>query len=610
VCGIAGCVAPHGAPPDRDALDRMAASLRHRGPDDQGIEVFENVGLVSTRLAIVDPTPAGHQPMWDPSGRWLLAYNGEIYNHEGLRTEFSADGWRGHSDTETLVHALAAWGESAVERLNGPLAAAAVDRARRRLLLVRDRFGKKPLYVARHDGALWFASEIKALRAAGVPGRLRREILEHMAFRGWASGRATPLEGVSRVLPGTLVTVSLDTLSASERRWHDPARSVDPELARELESLPRRVQADRLEGALRVSVRRRLMADVPVGTMCSGGLDSSLVTALARDEHGSATAFNCSLVDEPEADEGRHGEEAAMALGVDLETVRVSAPELRAALVEAVRVHEYPLASVSSVPIAMIAARARDRGVKVLLTGEGADELFAGYPLAHAGPELRFLPASVVARRYGLALLRRRVPVRGMLKTWSLPVPPAPSVAASTEQVRTDAERAYSHHARSRARFEARLLASLTHSTFPFLLNRMDKDAMAGSVETRVPFLDPDVVRLALNIPLEARTQPRLKGVLRDVARRHLPPSIANRPKYPGLSFNASRRIEEAAHPDFLADGFLRQALRQPQARWQELREAGTRRTGLRLWTAEIWTRLFLEGHSVAQVEADLWRSG
>jgi asparagine synthase (glutamine-hydrolysing) len=610
VCGIAGCVAPPGTSPERDVLERMAASLRHRGPDDQGIEVFENVGLVSTRLAIVDPTPAGHQPMWDPGGNWLLAYNGEIYNHQALRKELPADGWQGHSDTETLVRAFAAWGETIVERLNGPLAAAAVDRARRRLILVRARFGKKPLYIVRHEGALWFASEIKALRAAGVPGRLRREILQHTAFRGWASGRATPLDGVDRVLPGTLVTVGLDTLSASERRWQDPALSVDPEVARELESLPRREQADRLEAALRAAVRWRLMADVPVGTMCSGGLDSSLITALARDEHGSATAFNCSLVDEPEADEGRHGEEAARALGVDLETVTVSAPELRAALVEAVRAHEYPLSSVSSVPISMIAARARDRGVKVLLTGEAADELFAGYPLRHLGPELRFLPVWIVAWRYGTALLRGRVPVRAMRRTWSLPVPRAPSVAASSEQVRTDAERAYAHHGGSRARFEARLLASLTHSVFPFLLNRMDKNAMAGSVETRVPFLDPDVVRLALNLPLESRTQPRLKGILRDVARRHMPPSIANRRKHPGLAFDATRRIEEAARPQFLADGFLRQALRQPQARWNELRAAGTRRTGLRLWTAEIWTRLFVEGHSVARVEADLWGSG
>ena len=295
---------------------------------------------------------------------------------------------------------------------------------------------------------------------------------------------------------------------------------------------------------------------------------------------------------------------------MDLETVTLTRAEFRAGLVEAVRVHEYPLASASSVPIAMIAGRARDRGVKVLLTGEGADELFAGYPLVHPGPELRFLPASVVAWRYGNALLRRRIPVRAMLRTHSLPVPPAPSVAAYTDHVREGASYAYAHHDGARSRFEARLLASLTCSTFPFLLNRMDKDAMSESVETRVPFLDPDVVRLALNLPLEARTQPRVKGVLRDVGRRHLPPAIANRPKYGGLSFDARRRIEEAARPEFLADGFLREALRRPQARWHELRVAGTSRTGLRLWTAEIWTRLFVEHHSVARVEADLWGSG
>jgi asparagine synthase (glutamine-hydrolysing) len=595
----------------------MAAAMSHRGPDDQGVLIAGNVGLVNTRLAIVDPSPAGHQPMADRSGRWNLTYNGEIFNHTEIRDQLPADDWRGGSDTETLIAALAAWGDDALERCNGFFAFAALDRGPGRVLLARDRFGVKPLYVARWNGGIWFASEMRALIAGGVPARARREMLIHAATVEGPAGRQTPIEAIERVPPGTLVWVDTDTLAASERRWFEPGDAVDPELGTELTTRSRAELGARLESELRGAVRRRLLGDVPIGTACSGGLDSSLVTAFARDEDPSIIAFNASLVDEGRADEGRWAEVAANGLGIELDTVRVTALDWRAALVDAVAHHEYPLsASASSVPISLLARRARRQGVKVLLTGEAADELFGGYPLVHGAEFRGFFPIHVVLRRmleevrapHGPSRIRRLLlaRLRRRPKSDFAPIDPPVQLARWRDATRRDAERAYAHHRGDRGRLEAALMSWLSSGPFAFLLNRMDKDVMAHSVETRLPFLDRQVVELALNLPLEQRVGPSPKGLLRDVARRHLPAPIVNRAKQPGLVFNARQRIEEAARPDFLDRGRLRDELELPIDRWRQMVN-GTRTGGARLWTAEIWCRLFVEGQDVAAVERDLW---
>jgi asparagine synthase (glutamine-hydrolysing) len=229
MCGIAGCVAPAGEAPDRAALERMGAALAHRGPDDQGIAVEGQVGLVHRRLAIVDPTPAGHQPMRHSGGRWSLTYNGEVFNHAELRRELEPVPWVGHSDSETVLEALARWGDGALPRFNGLFGLAALDSAGRRLLLARDRWGVKPLYWARHAGALWFASEMRALFAAGVPRRALADVVAHAVVHGWANGAITPIDGVRRVLPGSSLSVDLETLEPAERRWFEPAELVDGE---------------------------------------------------------------------------------------------------------------------------------------------------------------------------------------------------------------------------------------------------------------------------------------------------------------------------------------------------------------------------------------------
>jgi asparagine synthase (glutamine-hydrolysing) len=616
MCGIAGCVVAPGREPDKAVLEKMGAALSHRGPDNRGLAVAENVGLVNTRLAIVDPSAAGHQPMSDPGGRWLLTYNGEIFNHASIRAELPIEHWRGGSDTESLLAALAAWDVEALERCHGFFAFAAFDIARGRLLLARDRFGVKPLYLAHWDGGLWFASEMRALIAAGIPARARRDVLARSATLGVPAGPQTPIEAIERLAPGSLLAVDTRTFGMAERRWYEPKEPVDPELATELATLSRAELSERLETELRGAVRRRLLGDVPMGTACSGGIDSTLVTALARDEDPSVIAFNASLVDEGRTDEGRWAEVAARALDVELETVRITAEDWRAALVGAVAHHEYPLSeSCTSGPLSLVAQRAHRRGVKVMLTGEAADELFGSYPLNYGRHFRRFLPAPQFAKRVVDAA---RAPQGISRIRWALlyrlrngPGPASggfdlPLEAARWQDSIVDsARRAYAHHPGTRGELEASLLSALWLGGFRYLLTRMDKAPMTHSVETRIPYLDQQVVELVVNLPLEHRIGPSLKGLLRDVAQRRLPRSIVRRPKQYGMAFGAGRRIEQAARPTFLEHGYLRDLLQLPADRWDRL-IARVGRNG-RFWTAEIWCRLFLDGQGVASVERDLW---
>ena len=619
MCGIAGCVAPARETPDRGALERMGAALAHRGPDDQGITVEGPVGLVNRRLAIVDPTPAGHQPMRHRHGRWWLTYNGEVFNHRELRGELEPVAWRSQADTESVLEALARWGEGALTRFNGLFGLAALDLDRGRLLLARDRWGVKPLYWARHEGAIWFASEMRALFAAGVPRRALPDVVAHAVVHGWAGGGATPLEGIHRVLPGAMLSVDLDTLEISERRWFEPAELVDPERLAVLAGRGRRELADMVESELRRSVSRRLMSDVPVGTFLSGGIDSSLVTAFTRDEWPGVVAFNAAVTDQPAEDEHPFAVRVADHLGVELETVPMSAASWRADFVAAVQHNEYPLMHESSVPMFQIASLARRGGVKVLLSGEGADELFGGYGFLHAGLYIDHLRANGrwgALARLALDKLRRDGPValvRGRRAAGGEP-PPVVAPEGSAASVAFDAAasaRAHDAYAGStpeRRALEAELLRELS-SYLPHLLNRQDKNTMQASIETRVPFLDPQLASLALCLPLEARMEPRRKGVLRDIADRHLPREVSRRRKR-GFGFDVRRYIEPQARPEFLQDGALRELLCVDRARWLEATAAPSAAQTLRLWSGEVWCRAVLEGQPAGEVENALWRGG
>jgi asparagine synthase (glutamine-hydrolysing) len=582
----------------------MAGLLSHRGPDDHGVAVIGQVGLAHTRLSILDCSDAGHQPMVQRSGSWWVSYNGEIFNHRQVRARLVDAPYRSTGDTETLLELLHQRGIEGVRECNGLFAFAALDVHQRRLHLVRDRFGVKPLYVATVPGGFAFASELRVLFEAGVPRRTRIDVLLQ-AVAGWANGPHTPVEGVRRVLPGRILTIDLTDMSCRDETWFAPTDLVDAAYARELADLTGDGAAEQLENRLRESVRLRLLSDVPVGTMCSGGVDSSVVTALATAEQPSLRAYNVSVTDDPAVDEGPFAASVARHLGIELRTYRMTAADWRAGLVRTVRHIEYPLTHESSVPMAALAQLARADGVKVLLSGEGADEILGGYEHLHArahrdfdGRQRRL--ESLVRSAY------RSAQWRGLLRDPRPDPLPGPQVVADYERaVVTRALRAYRHHRGARQRLEAHLLADLS-LYLPHLLNRQDKSTMLASVETRIPFLDPDVVRFAVNLPLELRIEPRRKAPLRAISDRLLPAEISTRPKL-GFGFDVGRYLAPAARPEFLRDGMLRHEMQIDRDHWAEAVAGIAGQGWLTMWTAEIWCRSVLAGQPDEQVEEALW---
>jgi asparagine synthase (glutamine-hydrolysing) len=314
-----------------------------------------------------------------------------------------------------------------------------------------------------------------------------------------------------------------------------------------------------VEAVLRTSVRRRLMSDVPLGTMCSGGVDSSVLTAFAADEQPGIHAFNVSVQDQPEADESVWASRVAERLGVELHTVSMTAASWRRSLVDVVRHVEYPLTHESSVPMAQLAALARQAGVKVLLSGEGADELFGGYPWRHSADYTDFRARGRHWESAARALYRG-LQRRGLARRPAdFERGPLEAINAEERSIVKNAEQAYGRHKGPRRRLEAGLLADL-ELYLPHLLVRQDKATMKESIETREPFLDPDVVSLAVNLPLESRVEPRRKELLRGLADRHVLPGVGDRSKI-GFGFDVARYIESVARPEFLLAGHLREVL-------------------------------------------------
>jgi len=585
------------------------------------VEILDNVGLVHTRLAIVDVSERAHQPMRHPNGDWWLSYNGEIYNHKAIRSELGGESFVSDGDTETLLHALAHWGPMVLPRLNGQFAFAALDIKAGQLLLARDRFGIKPLYIAFSDEGIWFASEPAALLAAGVKPSPRADGWQSILDGSCYPGDATLLTGIRRLSPGTCLTIALDTLLPTSDRWGSAAGHVDPELQGRLQSYPRSTLVSRLEGTLRDAVHDALLGDVPMGTLCSGGVDSSLITALAVEVKSDLVAFAASYKGARGLDEGPAARRVADALGIELDLLEVTKPGWRSGFVAATVHFGAPLATASSVTISQMAERARRRGVKVLLTGEGADELFAGYGGMYGVPLTAFLSRRQRAvRALEPVVLGHPLKTLGGVSRRVNKLLAKDPVASSTtgldgdgtisdEATITEIEAAYMHHAGPRRDLETHLLLRLDF-TLSHLLNRMDKNMMQVSVEARVPFLDPRVVDLALNLPLEFKVTPWNKGILRDVARGLLPWSIAHRPKIYGMDFDAGAWIREAADPRFLSRGVFREVFGVSNREFADALEIARGSLKVRLWSAEIWCRSVFAGESPSTIEKDLWPHG
>jgi asparagine synthase (glutamine-hydrolysing) len=629
MCGICGIFYPdRQVRVDRDILASMNQQIAHRGPDDDGFYVCENVGLAMRRLSIID-VQTGHQPISNEDQSLWIVFNGEIYNHRELRQDLEARGhrYRTRSDTETIVHLYEQYGSDCVKHLRGMFAFAIWDQPRQRLFLARDRLGIKPLYY-RYDGkGLLFGSEIKALLAHPQlrPQFNRKTLAEYLAF-GYVAGEETMYSDVRKLMPG--YTLMLDGRGEIEISSYWDLKVNSDEGGRARQSYVQEYR-ERLED----SVRSHLMSDVPLGVFLSGGLDSSAVAALtARIRNGRIETFAVGYGEERYS-ELPFARAVAEHIGSEHHEVRINGEDFFQTLPVCIWHEDEPIAWPSSVPLYFVSRLARER-VKVVLTGEGSDETLAGYTRyawtllnSRMDSVYRSITPSGLRRalRNGIlasplsAAMRSKLEHTFLLRdgsSWPAfyfdnfysAFSDAEQSELLTPEAKQGANDAYagSMHFWDQSKGELlhRLLYTDIKTYLVELLMKQDQMSMAASIESRVPFLDHPLVEFTASIPAEYATKGMAgQCILKSAVEDLLPKSIIHRKKMgfptPWSDWLAGPQLgtleELLLEPRTLNRGYFRaEAIR---SLFGEHR-AGLRDHGTRIWrllNLELWMRICLE---------------
>lgn len=549
MCGIAGIFRPAGRLSEEEPLLQVRDAMRHRGPDGEGIYLSpdRSAALLHRRLAVIDLSGTGLQPMSSPDGRFHIVYNGEVYNFRELRSELLSRGhtFRGTSDTEVILAGYREWGHDCLLRFNGMFALAVWDVLERRLFLARDRLGVKPLYYMDRAGAFAFASELHALKfLSSFSGRVDGTALRYFFLFGYVPGPHAVWEGIRKLCPGHRMTV--DSSGVRLERYWDP---LDPERLRE-SAIPAGAgnRAEELEFLLKSAVRYRLISDVPVGAFLSGGVDSSAVVAFMQEASREPVETFAVGIRESKEDEAPHAGKVAQLLGTRHHETYI---EPAAAFAEGERLLsslDEPLADASLVPTALVSRLARSR-VTVSLSGDGGDELFSGYPRYRWAIRERTLagvprPARLAAARLLLGIPRERAAKAahalrfrgeddfylhavGVGRPWHL--------AAMFGDCPDTASLPFGEALRRTGSLDPRIrFAAVDLATYlpDDILTKVDRASMACSLEARIPFLDYRIVEWALRLPPEERWGGGVqKRILRKVLGRRLPGALFNRPK-------------------------------------------------------------------------------
>jgi asparagine synthase (glutamine-hydrolysing) len=549
MCGICGAIQVDRTSPRQvlatAVLDRMTDALRHRGPDDRGLHSGPGAAIGVRRLSIVD-VQGGHQPVANEDGTVWAGQNGELYNHEAVRADLVARGhvFTSRCDTEILPHLYEQFGDRLPAHLNGKFALVVWDQGKRRALLARDRLGVKPLYYAVVGDVLVFASEIKAVLASGlVDTSLDYEAIDAYLTLGFFPDPATPLAAVRKLPPGHRLIV--DNGIRIEPYWEFPAPAPDRTLTK--------ADAVTLVGeALDVAVRDRLMSDVPLGAMLSGGLDSTLVVAMmARASSEPVKTFSVGFVESGPENELEVARRVAAAYGTDHHELELSMQDEATSLEDLVWALDEPVADLSAIGFEAL-SRLASRHVKVALTGQGADELFGGYtrhvraavvtrarrapkPLVHVAARAMGLmggrwgrfAAALTARDATERYLALRTPFMHASQRPAFVQPPLSQTAsAALRAIDAKADGTIGHPLSDALYLDSRL------GLVDDMLLYFDRVSMAHSLEARVPFLDHRVVELAARIPPELKVDGRTtKAVLRRLGRELVPEEVLARPK-------------------------------------------------------------------------------
>ena len=579
MCGLVGFFGSRGSADIRNSLLRhMSDTLIHRGPDDGGIwqDNQAGIGLAHRRLSIVDLSAAGHQPMQSGSGRYVLAFNGEIYNHLKLRAELKAScnpsAWHGHSDTESLLAGFDAWGiENTVKKSIGMFAFAVWDKQTRQLTLGRDRLGEKPLYYGwqgqGENAVFLFGSELKALRAHPCfENNINRDALSLQLRHSYIPAPYSIYSGIAKLRPGCLLTVSLQQREAKELVYWSALQVVQSGVAQPFSGTAGQA-VDALEALLKSAIQQQMMADVPLGAFLSGGVDSSLIVALMQAQSAQPIKSFSIGFHEQGYNEAVYAKAVAQHLGTDHTEIYVTAEQAMAVIPRLQSLYDEPFSDSSQIPTFLVSQLAKQQ-VTVSLSGDGGDELFCGYnryvftadlwykiallpiPLRRllamgitgVSPEswnrlLRFLPLAHAKRpvnigdklHKGAGVLNSKNSdelytrfITHWLDTASVVIGALPLAALATELPGLTGLNAIE-----------RMMALDTLTYLPDdILVKVDRAAMAVSLETRVPFLDHRVVEFASQLPMSLKLRDgQSKWVLRQVLSRYVPNALIDRPK-------------------------------------------------------------------------------
>jgi asparagine synthase (glutamine-hydrolysing) len=656
MCGFTGFLTTQSS--DKDGLEaiatRMALAIAHRGPDDAGTwaDAEAGVALGHRRLAIVDLSAAGHQPMQSVAGRYVLAYNGEIYNHMALRAELEAQhgpqAWRGHSDTETLLAGFEAWGVAeTLRKAVGMLAVALWDKAERKLTLARDRMGEKPLYYGWVRGAFVFGSELKAVRAyPGFDNPVNRDALALYMQHGVVPAPHSIYQDIYKLQPGCLLTLEAAGLAAKavhiEPYWQfteAAQRGLATLIHSEAEAL------SELETTLREAVALQAVADVPLGAFLSGGVDSSAIVALMQAQSTRPVQTFTIGFDEAGFDESPHALAVARHLGTEHHELRVSAAMAQAVIPALPQMYDEPFADSSQIPTHLVSQAARQH-VTVALSGDAGDELFGGYNryfwgqkvwsrLAWMPPALRqalgtgigampapvwdalgrALPSTLAVARLGdkahkmAQRLKTVQSLDGLYRSLVNEWPQGTALVRGAKTLPTVLSHAQAHNdmasdmARGVHAPEHRMMLWDSMTYLPDdILTKVDRAAMSVSLETRVPFLDHRVVELAWRLPLHMKIRGNQgKWALRQVLYKYVPRELIERPKA-GFAIPVGQWLRgplrdwaEALLDEkrLVQEGYFEPA---PIRRaWQE------HLSGRHDWTNRLWTVLMFQAWLQAQ---------
>ena len=602
--------------------------LGHRGPDGKGTYTAEGIGLAHVRLSLVDLDARSNQPFWDQSKRYCLVYNGEIYNHHELRKELKNNGivFKTTSDTEVLLYGLLFYGiEKTLQKLEGMFAFALYDSMTRELVLARDRFGTKPIFIYDEKDMLVFSSEICAMETFVELAADTNSIVSYLSgFAGPSKGHSM-FKNIKYLPPGYIARVQNGKRTRYEK-FISISEYWNPNDALELQKVKSEILVDKVEELLFESVKKQLLADAPVGALCSGGVDSSIIMAMAAKLHNDLSIFHANVV-------GPNSEfKAAMKLAnhlkLELKSVAVHDQDFIELMPDVISHIGQPYTNVPhSVPFMMVSQLVRDNGVKAVLSGEGADECYLGYNflLPNLDKWIQH-PISELARYITLAnrkrekrkgrnvlfpehtmgfspyssIVQKSLDHKGILPELILGLLNRFEVALETENYRNCFN---SIHGIKDLKNYIMTLDLLGYN-LRTLLHRNDTMGMAASIESRFPFLDSELVKLAINLPPKCKIRLTTsmknrkhffynnKWIIRKIADRYLPRELSQRPKK-GFPVNAYRRMKISSK--YFLDSYVANLFELSKNEIEYLLNNSPHNLKLKLMQLEVWAQVFLE---------------